>query len=180
MAKEKKAKAENTDENKAEAAEKEEKKETAQKDDAELEKLQKQLDEKSDQYLRLAAEYDNFRKRSQKEKEALYADCKANVINELLTVIDNFERCVDFNENTSFEDYRKGVEMTYKQFTSALAKLGIESFGAEGESFDPNLHNAVMHEENEELPENTISKVLMKGYKTGDKIIRAAVVAVAN
>lgn len=180
MAKEKKAKAENTEEKEVKAAEKKEKKEPEAKEPSELEKIQKQLDEKNDQYLRLAAEYDNFRKRSQKEKEAIYSDCKSSVINELLTVIDNFERCVDFNENTSFEDYRKGVEMTYKQFTSALAKLGIESFGAEGETFDPNLHNAVMHEENEDLPENTITKVLMKGYKTGDKIIRAAVVAVAN
>ncbi len=180
MAKEKKAKAEETEEKKTKEAEKEAEKEPEKKEPSELEKIQKQLDEKNDQYLRLAAEYDNFRKRSQKEKEALYTECKASVINELLAVIDNFERCVDFNENTSFEDYRKGVEMTYKQFTAALSKLGIESFGKEGDSFDPNLHNAVMHEENEDLPENTISKVLMKGYKSGDKIIRAAVVAVAN
>ena len=182
MAKEKKAKAEKTKQAQEEKvnAEKIETAEPEKKEDAELEKIRGELDEKNDQYLRLAAEYDNFRKRSQKEKEALYADCKSSVISELLAVIDNFERCVDFNENTSFEDYRKGVEMTYKQFLSALSKLGIESFGAEGETFDPNLHNAVMHEENDSLPENTISKVLMKGYKTGDKIIRAAVVAVAN
>ena len=167
MAKEKKAKAEKTEKAQKEkvAAAKSETAEPEKKEDTELDKIRKELDEKNDQYLRLAAEYDNFRKRSQKEKEALYADCKSSVISELLAVIDNFERCVDFN---------------YKQFLSALSKLGIESFGAEGETFDPNLHNAVMHEENDDLPENTISKVLMKGYKTGDKIIRAAVVAVAN
>ena len=178
MAKEKKAKEDKAEENNsAEEAKKEPQK---KKEPSETEKLQKQLDEKNDQYLRLAAEYDNFRKRSQKEKEAIYSECKSSIISELLAVIDNFERCVEFNENTSYEDYRKGVDMTYKQFTAALTKLGIESFGEEGESFDPNLHNAVMHEENEDLPENTISKVLMKGYKTGDKIIRTAVVAVAN
>ena len=178
MAKEKKAKEDKAEENNS--AEETKKEPQKKKEPSETEKLQKQLDEKNDQYLRLAAEYDNFRKRSQKEKEAIYSDCKSSIISELLAVIDNFERCVEFNENTSFEDYRKGVDMTYKQFTAALTKLGIESFGEEGESFDPNLHNAVMHEENEDLPENTISKVLMKGYKTGDKIIRTAVVAVAN
>lgn len=158
---------------------KEKKEEKASEASAE-EKLQAQLDEKNDQLLRMAAEYDNFRKRSQREKEGLYTDCRASVIKELLPVIDNFERCVSSSEGTSYEDYRKGVEMTYKQFTDALEKLGIEAFGEVGEAFDPNLHNAVMHAENEDLPENTVSNVLMKGYKTGDKIIRAAMVAVAN
>ncbi len=155
-------------------------KKKSKKDDKQTEKLQKELDEKNNQYLRLAAEYDNFRKRSQREKEALYAECKSTVIKELLNVIDNFERCVSYNENTSFEDYRKGVEMTYKQWNDALSKLGIEAFGEIGDTFDPNLHNAIMHAEDENLPENSIQNVLMKGYKIGDKVIRPAMVAVAN
>lgn len=174
--KKKESPAEKPDEVKAESAnETEDKKEMTQE-----EKLQAQLNEKNDQLLRMAAEYDNFRKRTQREKESLYSDCKVSVIKELLPVIDNFERCVVFNEGTSFEDYRKGVEMTYKQFGDMLKKLGIEAFGEVGEEFDPNLHNAVMHAQNEDLPENSISDVLMKGYKTGDKIIRTAMVAVAN
>ena len=155
-------------------------KKKCKKDDKQSEKLQKELDEKNNQYLRLAAEYDNFRKRSQREKEALYAECKSTVVKELLNVIDNFERCVAYNENTSFEDYRKGVEMTYKQWNDALSKLGIEAFGEVGDTFDPNLHNAIMHAEDENLPENSIQNVLMKGYKIGDKVIRPAMVAVAN
>ena len=174
--KKKESPAEKPDEVKAESAnETEDKKEMTQE-----EKLQAQLNEKNDQLLRMAAEYDNFRKRTQREKESLYSDCKVSVIKELLPVIDNFERCVVFNEGTSFEDYRKGVEMTYKQFGDMLKKLGIEAFGEVGEEFDPNLDNAVMHAQNEDLPENSISDVLMKGYKTGDKIIRTAMVAVAN
>lgn len=164
---------------KKEKGEKKKSKKEDKKDDK-SEKLQKELDEKNEQYLRLAAEYDNFRRRSQREKEALYGECKATVIKELLGVIDNFERCISFGENTSFEDYRKGVEMTYKQWNDALAKLGIESFGEVGEEFDPNLHNAIMHAEDENLPENSIRNVLMKGYKAGDKVIRPAMVAVAN
>ncbi len=144
------------------------------------EQLEKELESKNDQLLRMAAEYDNFRKRSQREKEALYSECKSSVVKELLPVIDNFERCVSPDENTSYEDYKKGVELTYKQFNDALRKLGIEAFGEVGDTFDPNLHNAVMHTENEDLPENSISNVLMKGYKLGDKIIRDAMVAVAN
>ena len=174
--KKKESPAEKPDEVKAESTkETEDKKEMTQE-----EKLQAQLNEKNDQLLRMAAEYDNFRKRTQREKESLYSDCKVSVIKEMLPVIDNFERCVVFNEGTSFEDYRKGVEMTYKQFGDMLKKLGIEAFGEVGEEFDPNLHNAVMHAQNEDLPENSISDVLMKGYKTGDKIIRTAMVAVAN
>ena len=164
---------------KKEKGEKKKSKKEDKKDDK-SEKLQKELDEKNEQYLRLAAEYDNFRRRSQREKEALYGECKATVIKELLGVIDNFERCISFGENTSFEDYRKGVEMTYKQWNDALSKLGIEAFGEAGDTFDPNLHNAIMHAEDENLPENSIQNVLMKGYKAGDKVIRPAMVAVAN
>lgn len=173
MAKEKKAKAT------TEAEENEAKVDEVKEPSAE-EKLQAELKEAKDQLLRVAAEYDNFRKRSQREKESLYSECKSSVVNELLPVIDNFERCVAPGEDTSYEDYKKGVELTYKQFGEALKKLGIEAFGEVGDAFDPNLHNAVMHTEDENLPENSISNVLMKGYKLGDKIIRAAMVAVAN
>ena len=173
MAKEKKAKAT------TEAEENEAKVDEVKEPSAE-EKLQAELNETKDQLLRMAAEYDNFRKRSQREKESLYSECKSSVVNDLLPVIDNFERCVAPGEDTSYEDYKKGIELTYKQFGEALKKLGIEAFGEVGDLFDPNLHNAVMHTEDENLPENSISNVLMKGYKLGDKIIRAAMVAVAN
>lgn len=174
MAKKKEAKEEQkvneTEEMKEEKAEKEESKEAL---------LQKQLDEKSDQLLRIAAEYDNFRKRSQREKDALYSECKASVIKELLPVSDNFDR-IFANPDISFEDYRKGVEMTFKQFEAVFKNLNVEAFGEVGEEFDPNLHNAVMHTEDESAGENTITNVLAKGYKLGDKIIRPAMVAVAN
>ena len=143
------------------------------------EELQKQLDEKNDQLLRMAAEYDNFRKRSQREKEALYADCKASVINALLPVADNFDR-IFANPDGTLEDYKKGVEMTFKQFSDVFKNLGIEAFGEVGEEFDPNFHNAVMHTEDDSVGENTITTVIVKGYKLGDKIIRPAMVAVAN
>ena len=172
MAKEKKAKATEAEETEAKVEE--------VKEPSNEEKLQAELNETKDQLLRIAAEYDNFRKRSQREKESLYSECKSSVVNDLLPVIDNFERCVAPGDDTSYEDYKKGVELTYKQFGEALKKLGIEAFGEVGDAFDPNLHNAVMHTEDENLPENSISNVLMKGYKLGDKIIRAAMVAVAN
>ncbi len=158
---------------------KEVKKEKKAKEESNEEKLQKQLAEKSDQLLRIAAEYDNFRKRSQREKDALYVDCKASVIKELLPVADNFDR-IFANPDITFEDYKKGVEMTFKQFETVFKDLKVESFGEEGEEFDPNFHNAVMHSEDENLGENVITNVFAKGYKIGDKVIRPAMVAVAN
>ena len=155
------------------------KKEKKAKEESNEEKLQKQLAEKSDQLLRIAAEYDNFRKRSQREKDALYVDCKASVIKELLPVADNFDR-IFANPDITFEDYKKGVEMTFKQFENVFKDLKVESFGEEGEEFDPNFHNAVMHSEDENLGENVITNVFAKGYKIGDKVIRPAMVAVAN
>ena len=170
----------------AKKVEKEDKKEDAEvkkekkaKEESNEEKLQKQLAEKSDQLLRIAAEYDNFRKRSQREKDALYVDCKASVIKELLPVADNFDR-IFANPDITFEDYKKGVEMTFKQFENVFKDLKVESFGEEGEEFDPNFHNAVMHSEDENLGENVITNVFAKGYKIGDKVIRPAMVAVAN
>lgn len=165
------------DEDKKENKEVKEEKKT--KEESNEEKLQKQLAEKSDQLLRIAAEYDNFRKRSQREKDALYVDCKASVIKELLPVADNFDR-IFANPDITFEDYKKGVEMTFKQFETVFKDLKVESFGEEGEEFDPNFHNAVMHSEDETLGENVITNVFAKGYKIGDKVIRPAMVAVAN
>ena len=143
------------------------------------EKLQLQLDEKNDQMLRLAAEYDNFRRRSQREKEAIYSDVKANVLGDLLPVIDNFERAL--NETSSdAESYKKGVEMIFNQLIDTMKKHSVEAYGEIGEEFDPNFHNAVMHIEDENLGENVISQVFSKGYKVGDKVIRPATVQVAN
>lgn len=173
------AKAENKEVKEEKAEEKEVKKEKKAKEGSNEEKLQKELAEKSDQLLRIAAEYDNFRKRSQREKDALYIDCKASVIKELLPVADNFDR-IFANPDITFEDYKKGVEMTFKQFETVFKDLKVESFGEEGEEFDPNFHNAVMHSEDENLGENVITNVFAKGYKIGDKVIRPAMVAVAN
>lgn len=144
-----------------------------------MEELETQLAEKNEQLLRLAAEYDNYRKRTVKEKDELYSMSKITVVSELLPVIDNFERAVN-GTDTGLEDYKKGVEMIYSQFTSILSKLGIERFGESGESFDPNLHNAVMHIEDENLGENVIADVFSPGYKLGEKVVRPATVRVAN
>lgn len=152
---------------------------TTEKEISAEEKLQKELDEKNDQLLRVAAEYDNFRKRSQREKDALYADCKASVVKELLPVADNFDR-IFANPDIEFEDFKKGVEMTFKEFEKFFKNLNVESFGEEGEQFDPNFHNAVMHSEDENFGENVITSVFAKGYKVGDKVVRPAMVAVAN
>ncbi len=130
-----------------------------------------------DAYLRLAADYDNFRKRTVKEKDASYGNGKADAIEKLLPVYDNLERAL--NQPTEDAAYKKGVEMTMTQLVSILNGLGVEIFGAEGETFDPNLHNAVMHTEDADTPENTITQVFQKGFKMGDKIVRFAMVQVA-
>ncbi len=159
----------------------EEVKETAEevKEETAEEKLRKELDEKNDQFLRLYAEYDNFRKRSQKEKQDIYSSSKADVIKELLPVLDNFDRAAN-NTECSFEDYKKGIDLIFNQFGEILKKTGVESYGERGDAFDPNIHNAVMTVEDDELGENTVAEVFTKGYKLGDKIIRDAVVKVAN
>lgn len=143
------------------------------------EQLQKALDEKNDQFLRLYAEYDNFRKRSQKEKQDIYTSSKADVIKELLPVLDNFDRAAN-NTECSFEDYKKGIDLIFNQLSEILNKTGVESYGERGDAFDPNIHNAVMTVEDDELGENQIASVFSKGYKLGDRIIREAVVTVAN
>ena len=129
-------------------------------------------------FLRLAAEYDNFRKRSQKEKDASYTNGKADTLSKLLPVYDNLERAM--NQPTEDAAYKKGVEMTMQGLVKIFSDLGVEVFGEVGDEFDPNLHNAVMHIESEDFGENTISQVFQKGFKTGEKVIRFAMVQVAN
>ena len=131
-----------------------------------------------DAHLRVAAEFDNFRKRTIKEKEASYGNGKADAVEKLLPVYDNLERAL--NQPTEDEAYKKGVEMTMNQLVGIFSGLGVEIFGNVGESFDPNFHNAVMHLEDENFGENTICQVFQKGFKLGDKIIRFAMVQVAN
>ena len=131
-----------------------------------------------DSYLRLAADYDNFRKRTAKEKEQSYSNGKADAVEKLLPVYDNLERAL--NQPTEDEAYKKGVELTMTQLVGIFNGLGVEIFGNVGDAFDPNIHNAVMHTEDESLGENTISQVFQKGFKMGEKIVRFAMVQVAN
>ena len=131
-----------------------------------------------DAYLRLAADYDNFRKRTIKEKEQSYGNGKADAVEKLLPIYDNLERAM--NQPTEDAAYKKGVEMTMTQLVSILNGLGVEIFGNVGEQFDPNIHNAVMHTEDDTTEENTITQVFQKGFKLGEKIVRFAMVQVAN
>ncbi len=144
-----------------------------------IETLTAELESVKDTYLRTRAEYDNFRKRTQREKEASYSDAKANTLKMLLPVLDNFDRAAD-NTTDDLEVYRKGIEMILTQFDEILKTLGVESFGEVGEEFDPNIHSAVMSIENPDLPENSIAMVFEKGYKMGDKILRFATVQVTK
>ena len=131
-----------------------------------------------DAFLRLAAEFDNFRKRTIKEKEASYGNGKADAVAKLLPVYDNLERAL--NQPTEDAAYKKGVEMTMNELVKIFTGLGVEIFGNVGEAFNPELHNAVMHVENEELGENTIAAVFQKGFKIGNNVVRFAMVQVAN
>ena len=131
-----------------------------------------------DSLLRLAADYDNFRKRTLKEKEQSYGNGKADAVEKLLPVYDNLERAL--NQPTEDAAYKKGVEMTLTQLVSIFNSLGVEIFGNVGDEFDPNIHNAIMHTEDPEAAENTITQVFQKGFKLGDKIVRFAMVQVAN
>ena len=131
-----------------------------------------------DAHLRLAAEYDNFRKRTIKEKEASYGNGKADAVAKMLPVYDNLERAL--NQPTEDAAYKKGVEMTMAELVKIFTSLGVEIFGEKGDAFDPNLHNAVMHIDDETLAENSIAMVFQKGFKIGDKVVRFAMVQVAN
>lgn len=146
---------------------------------AETEKVKSELAQLTDIRLRLAAEYDNFRKRSQREKDALYADVTASSVAALLPIIDNVERALAA-ENVSAEDMRKGVEMINTQAVQVLDKLGVSAFGKVGETFDPNLHHCVGTISAEGVESGAIASVLQKGYKLGDKVIRPAMVQVAD
>ena len=143
----------------------------------ELKKAEDKLAETEESRLRLAAEYDNFRRRSKDERDAMYADAVGESVKELLPIIDNLKLATVYEEP---EKIAEGVKLILKTVPQALSKLGVEEFGAVGEKFDPSLHNAVMHEESDEFGENEISAVLQCRYRRGDKILRFAMVKVAN
>ena len=143
-----------------------------------MEGLAKLVVDVNDKYLRLAAEYDNYRKRTAKEKESVYGDAKADTIKPLLAVYDNLERGIaQYDES---DVHRQGLELILRQFTEALTKLGVTEIEAKGQPFDPGLHNAVMHVEDETAGENTVVEVFQKGFMLGDKVLRFAMVKVAN
>ena len=142
------------------------------------EELKAKLAAEHDNYLRLAAEYDNFRKRTQKEREALYTDIKAETVGKFLPVFDNLQRALA--QETADEAYKKGVEMTMTGLMTIMESLGVKSFGEVGEAFDPVYHNAVMHRDDESFGESTICEVFQTGFKVGEKVVRHAMVVVAN
>lgn len=183
----------NTNENKQETAEQEnaqaeeavKTEETAEdtaaapQEESAEEKLQKQLDELNDRYMRMAAEYDNYRKRVAKERDMIRSEATGKALSAILPIYDNLERALA--QETTDTEYKKGVEMTARQFESALDSLGVEIISAEpGTEFDPTVHNAVMHMEDESLGENCIAECFQKGFRHGDKVIRTAMVKVAN
>ena len=144
---------------------------------AEIEELKESIAVMEDKYLRMAAEYDNFRRRSREEKDALYELAMADTVKELLPIIDNLDRAAGFTEG---DKVLEGLVITAKATADVFAKLGVEEFGKVGETFDPNLHNAVLHIEDDSFGEGEIVEVFQKGYKKGDKVIRYAMVIVAN
>ena len=145
---------------------------------SELESLKDQVAGQEDKYLRLAAEYDNYRKRTAKEKESLWTDVKADTAGAFLPVYDNLERAL--KQDTADEAFKKGVEMTMNQLKEVLTKLGITEIPAQGQPFDPKYHNAVMHVEDESLGQNVVAEVFQTGFQCGEKVIRFAMVKVAN
>lgn len=153
---------------------KEKEKKPSRKEQKEIESLKKQLDEKNDQYLRLAAEYDNFRKRSEKEKSDCYAAAYGAALSAFLPLTDSLYQASMFTPDD------KGIRLLLKQNSDILEKLGIKEMETDGKPFDPNLHNAIMHEENPEVGENVITQTFQKGYLMGDKVLRPAMVKVAN
>ena len=139
----------------------------------------KQLESVKDQFVRLTAEYDNYRKRTAKEKDSLYQDAKADTIREFLAVYDNLERAVS-TEGDEDSPHKKGLEMIFHQYQEILKKLGVTEIEAQGAPFDPEKHNAVMHIDDENFGENVVSQVFQAGFMLGDKVIRHAIVQVAN
>ena len=160
----------------------------AKKAEAELQELRKSYEkmtaeaaELNDKYLRLCAEYDNFRKRTAKERESVYVDAVSDTLANILPVLDNLERAAQYNtEDMAESQLGKGLELTLKSFAELLSKMGVSEIEAVGKPFDPNLHNAVMHVEDETVGENEVVEVFMKGYAKGDKVLRYAMVKVAN
>ena len=169
---------EHTEEAQTEAPEKETEANQAPAEPTELEKALKAQAQEHDQYLRLAAEYDNFRKRSQREKDAIYQNAVADTAKKLLPVYDNLERAL--KNDTSDEAFKKGVEMTMTELLKIMEGLGIKPFGAAGEPFDPEKHNAVMHIDDASMEENSIAEVFQSGFTLGERVIRFAMVKVAN
>ena len=160
------------------AGEKSEEKKSEEKKPEEAKPKTDELAAEKDKYLRLCAEYDNFRKRSQNEKDAIYADVRANTLTSFLPVYDNLVRAL--NQPTEDEAYKKGVEMIMAQFKATMEKLGVTEMDCLGKKFDPAFHNAVMHVDDEEKGENEIVEVFQQGFMLGDKVIRFAMVKVAN
>ena len=152
--------------------------EEAPQENTEAKAWEEKYNAEHDSFLRLAAEFDNFRKRTAKEKETVYSDGRTDAVEKLLPVYDNLARAL--KQETEDAAFKKGVELTMNELVKILNGLGVEIFGAEGDTFDPNLHNAVMHVDDEEKGENTIVQVFQQGFKLGDKIVRFAMVQVAN
>ena len=147
---------------------------------AELAKKASELSEANDKYMRLYAEYENFRRRTAIEKEGIYSDAYVDALTQILPILDNMERAAQFSTEDAESPIAKGIALTVKSFTETLARMGVEEIEALGAQFDPNVHNAVMHVDDEQYGENEIVEVLMKGYKRGDKVLRYAMVKVAN
>lgn len=148
-------------------------------EDTEKENLKKELENYKDRFLRTAAEYENFRKRTEREKSLIYSDATCTTVLSLLPALDSLEIAIKSSEGSD-EGYKKGLAMVKNQFDTAFKKLGVESFGEVGEQFDPSIHNAVAHIDDESGEENVISEVFQKGYKKGDRVVRHAMVQVKN
>ncbi len=148
--------------------------------ESELEALRASVAEANDKYTRLYAEYDNFRRRSQKEKEGTYSDAYIDALTQILPILDNLERAAQYSTEDENSPLAKGLELTLKSFAETLEKMGVSEIPALGESFNPNVHNAVMHTEDESLGENIVAEVFMKGYIKGDKVLRHSMVKVVN
>jgi len=172
---------ETVEELKTEPEKKEKKPSKKDKENKRIAELEDALKDSEDKYIRMLAEYDNFKKRTQKEKESLYKEGIADSVANLLSVLDNLDRAAAVDvEKSDAQSVVDGVNKILEQAKEVFAKMGVEEIPAKGEKFNPELHNAVMHEDNEELEENTVSEVFLKGYKMGDKIIRHSMVKVAN
>lgn len=150
------------------------------KAEAEIASLTQKLAEEQDKYTRLYAEYDNFRRRSAKEREGIYSDAYCDAVLQILPIIDNLERAVQYTAEDPDSPMAKGIELTIKSCVEALNKMGVYEIEALGKPFDPNFHNAVMHVEDDSFGENEIAEVFMKGYVKGDKVVRFSMVKVAN